>query len=93
LVDLQRRLLLSALDAVRPGGAVAYVTCSPHRAETRAVVDDVLARRRDVVELDAKALLPELSQTDTGPGFSVQLWPHRHGTDAMFICVLRQLDG
>ena len=37
---------------------VAYVTCSPHREETRGVVDAVLARRRDVVELDARALLP-----------------------------------
>ena len=41
----------------------------------------------------AKALLPEVSATDTGPGYSVQLWPHRHGTDAMFISVLRKLDG
>lgn len=93
LVVLQRRLLISAVDSVRPGGAVAYVTCSPHLEETRGVVDGVLAERHDVVELDAKALLPELAATDTGPGYSVQLWPQRHGTDAMFICLLRKLDG
>src|SRR5439155_1576273 len=33
LGGLQRRLLTSALDAARPGGAVAYVTCSPHTGE------------------------------------------------------------
>lgn len=69
------------------------MTCSPHREETRGVVDHVMSQRRDVVELDTVALLPELAETDTGPGHSVQLWPHRHGTDAMFICVLRKLDG
>src|SRR5699024_6991689 len=30
LVRLQRELLDAALDATRPGGLVAYVTCSPH---------------------------------------------------------------
>ena len=34
-----------ALAAVRVGGVVGYATCSPHPAETRAVVDDVLKGR------------------------------------------------
>ena len=38
------RAARAALDAVRPGGVVAYVTCSPHLAETRLVVGDVLQR-------------------------------------------------
>ena len=55
---LQRALLTAALDATRPGGVVAYVTCSPHLAETRAVVSDVLAARADAEPLDTPALLP-----------------------------------
>ena len=43
---LQRGLLREALRAVRVGGVVGYATCSPHPAETRAVVDDVLKARR-----------------------------------------------
>ena len=43
LTALQRDLLASALGAVRPGGVVAYVTCSPHLAETQLVVEDVRA--------------------------------------------------
>jgi 16S rRNA (cytosine967-C5)-methyltransferase len=92
LVVLQRRLLAAALDSVRPGGVVAYVTCSPHRDETRGVVDAVLAERGDVRQLEVGPLLPELSGTDTGPGPAVQLWPHRHGTDAMFIAVVQRID-
>ena len=89
LVVLQRELLGSALDLTRPGGVVAYVTCSPHRDETRGVVDVVLAGRGDVVEEDARVLLPDV--TDLGNGPHVQLWPHVHGTDAMFLSLLRKI--
>ena len=57
---LQRGLLRAALDAARPGGVVAYVTCSPHLAETRDVVADVLGERTDVDVLDAPAVLAEV---------------------------------
>jgi 16S rRNA (cytosine967-C5)-methyltransferase len=93
LGPLQRDLLRGALDAVRPGGVVAYVTCSPHPAETRLVVDDVLRRRKDVELLDARPVVEAASQgrlTDAGPGPDVQLWPHVHGTDAMYLALLRR---
>jgi 16S rRNA (cytosine967-C5)-methyltransferase len=88
LSALQRELLWGALDAARPGGLVAYVTCSPHLAETRAVVNDVLRRRPDARREDARAHLPGVP--DLGRGPDVQLWPHRHGTDAMFLSLLRR---
>jgi 16S rRNA (cytosine967-C5)-methyltransferase len=88
LTGLQRDLLGSALDSCRAGGVVAYVTCSPHPAETTGVVDAVLRERADTVQEDARALLPDVP--DLGPGPSVQLWPHRHGTDAMFLAALRR---
>ncbi|MCS6710673.1 rRNA small subunit methyltransferase B [Brachybacterium sp. EF45031] len=95
LGDLQRQLLHSALDATAPGGVLAYVTCSPHVAETLLVVKDVLRRRDDVEQLDARdavraGLRPEAVDTDLGDGPSVQLWPHVHGTDAMFLALLRR---
>ncbi|HEU5484529.1 MAG TPA: RsmB/NOP family class I SAM-dependent RNA methyltransferase [Microlunatus sp.] len=86
---LQKALLGSALDAAAPGGVVAYVTCSPHRRETADVVDEVLAGRPDVVVAPAAEVLPELpADAFTGP--YLQLWPHRHGTDAMFAAYLRR---
>jgi 16S rRNA (cytosine967-C5)-methyltransferase len=89
LVPLQRGLLDAALGAVRVGGVAVYVTCTPHVRETREVVDAVVASRRDVVEEDARALLPGVDPLGGGP--AVQLWPHLHGTDAMFIAVLRRV--
>jgi 16S rRNA (cytosine967-C5)-methyltransferase len=87
LTRLQRGLLTAALTAVRPGGVVAYVTCSPHVAETRGVVAEVL-HRTDAEQLDARPYLPGMP--DLGDGPNVQLWPHRHGTDAMFLALLRR---
>lgn len=86
LAPLQRALLTSAIDATRPGGVVAYSTCSPHVAETRLVIDDVLRRRDDVELLDASGLMP----MPGAGGPTVQMWPHRHGTDAMFLALLRR---
>ncbi|PFG19656.1 RsmB/NOP family class I SAM-dependent RNA methyltransferase [Serinibacter salmoneus] len=91
LTALQTDLLDSALRAVRPGGVVGYVTCSPHLAETRAVVDRAVARR-DVEVLDAVAAARDAGARldGLGEGPYLQLWPHRHGTDAMFLALLRR---
>jgi 16S rRNA (cytosine967-C5)-methyltransferase len=88
---LQRGLLRTALDAARPGGVIAYVTCSPHLAETQDVLGDVLAGRRDVEVLDTPAVLAEVPQLRCGEGGRyAQFWPHRHGTDAIFLALLRK---
>ena len=95
LGSLQRDLLASAIDALAPGGVLAYVTCSPHVAETLLVVTDVMRRRSDVEQIDARdavraGLIPQASDTDLGEGPTVQLWPHIHGTDAMFLAMFRK---
>jgi len=98
LTQLQGELLAAAIGGLRPGGIVAYVTCSPHLAETAGVVAD--ARREHgaaIEELDARDVLrglsasvPELPPQNDGSG-RAQLWPHRHNTDAMSITLLRRV--
>ncbi|MEV6652247.1 transcription antitermination factor NusB [Streptomyces sp. NPDC051219] len=90
---LQRSLLREALAAVRVGGVVGYVTCSPHLAETRVVVEDVLKGRGglqpvDAEWIDARPLMSGVPALGDGP--DVQLWPHLHGTDAMYLALLRR---
>ena len=87
LHGLQLALLTTAIDSTRPGGVVGYVTCSPHRRETIDVVDETLAGRDDVEVIPAAGLLP--GSLDAASGDFMQLWPHRHGTDAMFAAYLR----
>lgn len=91
----QRALLGAALRAVRPGGVVAYATCSPHLVETSVVVGDAL---RDGTRAGPPVGAERLHTADwlpAGLGLPVdrddaQLWPHRHGTDAMYLALLRR---
>ncbi|AEI09449.1 ribosomal RNA small subunit methyltransferase B [Corynebacterium resistens DSM 45100] len=102
LVALQKELLTSALEVTAPRGVVIYSTCSPHQAETTDVVRAV-ADKTGAEILDVREYLPELAATDAAARLSdgartadprfVQLWPHRHGTDAMFIAALRPVAG
>lgn len=64
LTALQRDLLAAGLAATRPGGVCAYVTCSPHPAETAAIVADALKRQDDVVAEEPVQLWPHLDGTD-----------------------------
>jgi len=91
LAELQRDLLRSALAACRPGGVVAYVTCSPVPAETSDVVTAVASATPGIEILDAPAILSAVPDTRSpaAPRFA-QLWPHRHTTDAIFIALLHR---
>lgn len=89
LTKLQRELLSAAIALTRPGGVLLYSTCSPHLAETVGVIADAL-RRHPVQALDARPLFAPIAE-GLGDGPYVQLWPHRHGTDAMFAAALRRL--
>jgi 16S rRNA (cytosine967-C5)-methyltransferase len=93
LGPLQRDLLTAGIDATRPGGVIAYATCSPHLSETTFVVRDVLKKRADVEVLDAREQLSAAAiatLTGLGDGPHAQLWPHLHGTDGMFLALLRK---
>jgi 16S rRNA (cytosine967-C5)-methyltransferase len=92
LTRLQASLLDATVAALRPGGILAYVTCSPHVDETRGIVDAALARHPGLSALDTPAIVGRIAIRDLRlpGGTSVQLWPHRHGTDAMFIALLRR---
>ena len=88
LTALQRRLLARALEVVRPGGLVLYVTCSPHLAETEAVVADVQRLGGRVVPIG------ECPELDLPPGSiagpHLRLWPAEHDTDGMFAALIRR---
>ncbi|MGV8882128.1 MAG: RsmB/NOP family class I SAM-dependent RNA methyltransferase [Rhodoglobus sp.] len=94
LGTLQAKLLASALAALKPGGVLAYVTCSPHAAETKSIVASVTRKLPDIEKMDTPAVVQSISKTplDLPEASHVQLWPHRHGTDAMFIQLLTKAD-
>jgi 16S rRNA (cytosine967-C5)-methyltransferase len=96
LTKLQAELFDAAVRALAPGGILAYVTCSPHTAETHGVLVSALERWGDHLEqVDTRAVVQALARHPldlAGTPETVQLWPHRHGTDAMFIALVRRTD-
>jgi 16S rRNA (cytosine967-C5)-methyltransferase len=88
LSGLQSNLLDAAIGALKPGGILAYVTCSPHLAESKVIVEGALKKWGDAIErIDTPAVLDTITRDrlELGETSHAQLWPHRHGTDAMFI--------
>jgi 16S rRNA (cytosine967-C5)-methyltransferase len=73
----QVRLLEAAIGLLRPGGRLVYSVCTFPRVESDAVCDELLRSRRD--------LLPVSTPGPDGPSERHRLWPHRHGSDGMFV--------
>lgn len=93
LVKLQKELLESSWQALKPGGVLAYVTCSPHLSETTAQIAWAQSKFGTSLELlDATSILKKISpQLELEDSYrTVQLWPHLHGTDAMFLALMRK---
>jgi 16S rRNA (cytosine967-C5)-methyltransferase len=99
LAKLQRELFASAWKGLKVGGVLGYVTCSPHPAETTAIIDWAQKTYGEDLELlDTTALLQKVnpalktdSHLELTPGrLTVQLWPQRQDTDAMFIALVRK---
>lgn len=92
LTKLQAELLDAAVLALKPGGLLMYATCSPLIVETNAQIRAALDRHANISLVDLVPVMQQLS-----PGLelntsrkTIQLWPHRHGTDAMFMALLKK---
>ena len=82
LTQLQSELLESATRLLSPGGIIAYVTCSSHQAETKFQIKSFLKQHSNFTRISVQ---DERADIDG----DLQLWPHRDGTDAMFLSLLR----
>lgn len=90
LTALQRALLRRALHVVRPGGLVLYVTCSPHLAETEAIVDDAPRIGGEVLDLREQLAGSMALPASCFAGPHLRLWPRMHDTDGMFAALIRR---
>jgi 16S rRNA (cytosine967-C5)-methyltransferase len=85
LSSLARRqvaIATAAAELLRPGGVLVYSVCTFPRAETVAVCDALVRHRPDLIPFE----------TDGPDGRATQhrLWPHRHGTDGMFVAAFER---
>jgi 16S rRNA (cytosine967-C5)-methyltransferase len=85
LALLQVRIALGGASLLRPGGVLVYSVCTFPRAETDAACDALLGR--------APWLRPDPFPGPQGkPVERARLWPHREGTDAMFVARFRRVE-
>jgi 16S rRNA (cytosine967-C5)-methyltransferase len=89
LTQLQRELVDSAIQALKPGGVLGYATCSPHLAETSIQIADIKKKHSDVQQIIVDQFLPSTLQGAVRDG-AMSLWTHKHGTDAMYLALFRK---
>ena len=89
LTQLQRELISSAISVLNPGGILGYATCSPHLAETTVQINEIIKKHPEMDLVDITPYLPQGLENATRAG-AMALWTHLHGTDAMFLAVLRK---
>lgn len=90
LTKLQGELLDSAVSLTKVGGIIGYATCSPHLAETKVQISGALKRHSNIRQISVEPFLPANLQ-DAAVNGSMQLWTHRHGTDAMFLTLFERI--
>lgn len=88
LTELQFELAEHAISLLPIGGIFGYATCSPHIAETRAQCA-MIEKKLSVEKIDVAKFLPNNLVEAVDNGY-MQLWPHRHDTDAMFLALYRK---
>ncbi|WP_456367422.1 RsmB/NOP family class I SAM-dependent RNA methyltransferase [Thermococcus sp.] len=87
VVKLQKELLQSAWELLKPGGKMLYSTCSLLVEENEEVVKWFLERNENA------KLVPLRGPYDEGllPG-TMRAWPHRHGTIGFFYALIEKED-
>lgn len=93
LVKIQKNILASAAKTVSPGGVLVYSTCTITSAENQSIVDWFLKNHEDFA-LDPISNFAEFNlggedEKQAASGI-IQLLPHIHGTDGLFIARMRK---
>ena len=88
--EKQKHILEASVPLVKPGGIVAYATCTLFREENEDVVESFLRAHPEFLPDDPPL---DRSKFDFSPyrvGKYIKLSPHRDGTDGFFIAVMRK---
>lgn len=86
----QRELIDSAFHALRPGGTLVYSTCTLNREENQSVIEWLLSRYPQAVEiLPLGELFPGAADALTAEGF-LHVFPQIYDCEGFFVARLRK---
>ncbi len=93
-IEEQDAVLGEAVDFVKPGGRLAYVTCSVFKAENDDRIETLLQNRPEFSQMDHGALwnglLPDNADAMMPTGHGLMLTPARSDTDGFYLSVLQR---
>ncbi|MDB6110356.1 MAG: rsmB 1 [Pedosphaera sp.] len=81
LAEVQKELLRSAVEALKPSARLIYSVCTLTRMETSEVAEGITKQFPDLKPL----ALPNLFEADRAVGNQLWLWPQAAGGNGMFI--------
>ncbi|HET6790655.1 MAG TPA: 16S rRNA (cytosine(967)-C(5))-methyltransferase RsmB, partial [Actinomycetota bacterium] len=84
LARLQVAIAAAGAELLRPGGRLVYSVCTFPRAETDAACDAIARHRPDLTPVATPG------PAGAAPAIRHRLWPHRDGTDGMFVAAFER---
>jgi len=91
LADAQLELLDRCAENLRPGGILVYSVCTFTREETTSVLDRFTSKHSDFRLIELASHLPEPFSVGAGSSGHIQLMPHIHSMEGMYIARLTKL--
>jgi 16S rRNA (cytosine967-C5)-methyltransferase len=90
LSGLQANILNRVAPCLKPGGVMAYSTCTLTRDENEQVVERFLKAHREFELQNAAGYLPEQAKPMVQGSYFLAL-PHRHNTEGFFAARMRKV--
>jgi 16S rRNA (cytosine967-C5)-methyltransferase len=84
LARLQVAIAAAGAELLTPGGRLVYSVCTFPRAETDAACDAIVRHRPDLIPVETPG------PGGAAPALRHRLWPHRIGTDGMFVAAFER---
>lgn len=90
LSALQKELIVSAFNALKPGGVLIYSTCTLNEYENQQVCQHLLTQEGEAVAaVPLTQLFPQAAQSATAEGY-LHVWPHIYDSEGFFVAAFRK---
>lgn len=92
ITAMQMRILDSAAKLVKVGGRLLYITCSILKSENESQLETFLSQKKNFRVVIKKFLCSNNFESENWQSGSIQLTPHKDGTDGFFASLLERLE-